>query len=231
MMEKGFKDGLKDALPTALGYISIGLAFGIVASASDLSAIEVGLMSALVYGGSAQFAMCALLLAKADLMTITITVFLVNLRNMLMSLHATTIFKSAHLMNQLAIGTLVTDESYGVLLGEALHHKVVSPSWMHGNNVMSYLTWVISTIIGTLLGSTIPNPEMFGLDFALVAMFIGLFVFQLFGMLSDGKRLVVYVLASVGLSYFLLATFLSGALSVLLATVVGCSVGVVLDDK
>ncbi|OCL62425.1 branched-chain amino acid transporter [Streptococcus agalactiae] len=212
MMEKGFKDGVKDALPTALGYISIGLAFGIVASASDLSAIEVGLMSALVYGGSAQFAMCALLLAKADLMTITITVFLVNLRNMLMSLHATTIFKSAHLMNQLAIGTLVTDESYGVLLGEALHHKVVSPSWMHGNNVMSYLTWVISTIIGTLLGSTIPNPEMFG-------------------MLSDGKRLVVYVLASVGLSYFLLATFLSGALSVLLATVVGCSVGVVLDDK
>lgn len=189
MMEKGFKDGVKDALPTALGYISIGLAFGIVASASDLSAIEVGLMSALVYGGS------------------------------------------AHLMNQLAIGTLVTDESYGVLLGEALHHKVVSPSWMHGNNVMSYLTWVISTIIGTLLGSTIPNPEMFGLDFALVAMFIGLFVFQLFGMLSDGKRLVVYVLASVGLSYFLLATFLSGALSVLLATVVGCSVGVVLDDK
>lgn len=50
MMEKGFKDGVKDALPTALGYISIGLAFGIVASASDLSAIEVGLMSALVYG-------------------------------------------------------------------------------------------------------------------------------------------------------------------------------------
>ena len=175
--------------------------------------------------------MCALLLAKADLMTITMTVFLVNLRNMLMSLHATTIFKSAHLMNQLAIGTLITDESYGVLLGEALHHKVVSPSWMHGNNVMSYLTWVISTIIGTLLGSTIPNPELVGLDFALVAMFIGLFVFQLFGMLSDGKRLVVYVLASVGLSYFLLATFLSGALSVLLATVVGCSVGVVLDDK
>ncbi|MBW1569416.1 hypothetical protein H7F43_05315, partial [Streptococcus sp. SPC0] len=48
---------------------------------------------------------------------------------------------------------------------------------------------------------------------------------------SHWKRLVVYVLASVGLSYFLLATFLSGALSVLLATVVGCSVGVVLDDK
>ena len=48
MQEKGFKEGLQDALPTALGYISIGLAFGIVASASGLSALEVGLMSLLV---------------------------------------------------------------------------------------------------------------------------------------------------------------------------------------
>lgn len=48
MQEKGFQDGVKDALPTALGYISIGLAFGIVASASGLSPLEVGLMSALV---------------------------------------------------------------------------------------------------------------------------------------------------------------------------------------
>ena len=45
MQEKGFKEGLQAALPTALGYISIGLAFGIVASASGLSALEVGLMS------------------------------------------------------------------------------------------------------------------------------------------------------------------------------------------
>ena len=49
-------------------------------------------MCALVYGGSAQFAMCALVVAGAGLGELTLTVFLVNLRNMLMSLHATTIF-------------------------------------------------------------------------------------------------------------------------------------------
>ena len=75
MQEKGFKEGLQAALPTALGYISIGLAFGIVASASGLSALEVGLMSLLVYGGSAQFAMCAMLLAHADLASVTLTGF------------------------------------------------------------------------------------------------------------------------------------------------------------
>lgn len=92
MQEKGFKDGLRDALPTALGYISIGLAFGVLASAAHLSPVEVGLMSTLVYGGSAQFAMVAMFVSQANLASITLTVFLVNLRNMLMSLHATTIF-------------------------------------------------------------------------------------------------------------------------------------------
>ncbi|EHJ57292.1 putative azaleucine resistance protein AzlC [Streptococcus urinalis 2285-97] len=231
MTEKGFQDGVKAALPTAMGYVSIGLAFGIVASASDLSVIEVGLMSALVYGGSAQFAMCALLLTHANLVTVTLTVFLVNLRNMLMSLHATTIFKKTSLVNNIGIGTLITDESYGVLLGEALENRNVSAKWMHGNNVMSYLTWVISTMVGTLLGNAVPNPEVFGLDFALVAMFIGLFVFQLIAMLSEEKKLIVSILVAVGLSYYLLSIFLSGALSVLVATLIGCSVGVMFDGK
>jgi len=87
-----FRLGIKASVPTALGYVAIGLAFGVVAAASGLSALEVGLMCALVYGGSAQFAMCALVVAGAGLGELTLTVFLVNLRNMLMSLHATTIF-------------------------------------------------------------------------------------------------------------------------------------------
>ena len=53
---------------------------------------------------------------------------------MLMSLHATTIFTKISLWNQLGIGSLITDESYGVLLGEYVHHKDIPSNWMHGNN-------------------------------------------------------------------------------------------------
>ena len=41
-----FRLGVKAAVPTALGYVAIGLAFGVVAAASGLSALEVGLMCA-----------------------------------------------------------------------------------------------------------------------------------------------------------------------------------------
>ena len=56
-----------------------------------------GLMSLLVYAGSAQFVMCAMFVAGADLFSIVMTVFLINLRNFLMSLHATTIFTKSSL--------------------------------------------------------------------------------------------------------------------------------------
>ncbi len=231
MQEKGFKEGLQDALPTALGYISIGLAFGIVASASGLSAVEVVLMSLLVYGGSAQFAMCAMLLARADLASVTLTVFLVNLRNMLMSLHATTIFTQTSFLNNIGIASLITDESYGVLLGENVHNKSIAASWMHGNNLLSYAAWVLSTIVGTLLGSIIPNPETFGLDFALIGMFIGLLVFQIEAMVSEGIKKLGIILAAVAISFLVCAIFLSSALAVLVSTLIGCSVGVVLDER
>ncbi|MGT2929293.1 AzlC family ABC transporter permease [Streptococcus dentasini] len=229
MREKGFKEGVKAALPTAFGYVSIGIAFGVVAASAGLSILEVGLMSLLVYGGSAQFAMVAMLAAQADLLTITVTVFLINLRNMLMSLHATTIFTRTPFIQNLLIASLITDESYGVLLGEVVHNKNITANWMHGNNLLSYLAWILASVAGALMGSFIPNPELLGLDFALIAMFIGLLVFQLEAMLPSGVRKLALVLLAVAVSYFLLVLLVSESLAVLLATLVGCSVGVMLD--
>ena len=219
-----FRLGVKAAVPTALGYVAIGLAFGVVAAASGLSALEVGLMCALVYGGSAQFAMCALVVAGAGLGELTLTVFLVNLRNMLMSLHATTIFTKTSLWNQLGIGSLITDESYGVLLGEYVHHKDIPANWMHGNNIFSYLVWIVSSVIGCLIGSMIPNPELFGLDFALIAMFIGLLSSQIDALLGEGVRKLLLILLSIAVAYLSFSVVLSESLAVLVATLVGCSV-------
>ncbi|EFQ57048.1 AzlC family ABC transporter permease [Streptococcus downei] len=231
MQEKGFREGLSDALPTALGYISIGIAFGVVASSAGLSAIEVGLMSLLIYGGSAQFAMVAMLVSGADLLTITLTVFLINLRNMLMSLHATTIFTKTPFFQNLLMASLITDESYGVLLGEHVHHKSITAAWMHGNNVIGYLAWFLSTVVGTLMGKLIPDPQVLGLDFALIAMFLGLLIFQFTAMISEGIRKLCLILLAVAISYLLLTMVLSSSLAVLLSTLIGCSLGVILDGQ
>ncbi len=232
MTEKGFWQGAKAAIPTVFGYISIGMAFGIVAAKAGIPPLIVAFMSIVFYSGSGQFALCALLLTKASLPTIAMTVFLINLRHFLMNLHVTTIFSSASLLQQVFIGTLMTDESYGVLLNERIHQKDISPQWMYGNNLASYITWIGATTVGCVLGSMIPNPNGLGVDFALIAMFVTIFASQLEGMVRTVPlRNIAWILFSVLFAYLALSWKFSGSIAVLLATLLGCFVGVMIDGE
>ncbi|MBM7642812.1 AzlC family ABC transporter permease [Streptococcus loxodontisalivarius] len=232
-MEKNtFRDGVKASLPTAFGYVSIGIACGVVGASAGLTPLQMGLMSALIYGGSAQFAFCALVVAGAGLPTLVLTVFLVNLRNFLMSLHATTVFPKVSLWNGIGIGSLITDESYGVMLNEYVHNKTISPAWMHGNNLTGYVTWILSVYFATILGAYIPDPEVFGLDFALVAMFVSIFDSQISAMVQVvAKKKIFWILLAVTIAYVLLTFVVSESAAVLLSTLIGCFVGMLLDDK
>ena len=94
-MEKDFGGG-EGRATDGFGYISIGLACGVVAS-PYLSPLEMALMSVLVYAGAAQFAMISLIAAHSSILNMALTVCLINLRNMLMSLHTSSDFKDASL--------------------------------------------------------------------------------------------------------------------------------------
>lgn len=231
MIGKSFKDGVKAAMPTALGYINIGLACGII-GASYVSPLEMTLMSSLVYAGSAQFAMLALLAIHAPVTAIALTVFLINLRLFLLGLHTSTFFRYVSLLQNIGIGILLTDETYGVLLSEHVHTKYISLQWMYGNNITSYLAWFVGSVVGTTLGNLLPNPEMFGLDFALVGMFIGIFSSQFLVMLHKTKlQKLIVILAVVVLSFYALSMLFSSSLTVLMSTLLGCAAGIMLDDK
>lgn len=231
MSEKGFLAGVRAATPTIFGYLSIGLAFGIVAAKSGITPLETGLMSLLVYSGSGQFALCALVLSQAPLSSIALTIFLINLRHFLMNLHVSTVFSKASLGEQVLIGSFMTDESYGVMLGERIHHQDIALAWMHGNNFAGYVMWFLASVMGSLVGGLIPNPHAFGVDFAIIAMFVAIFASQLQGMLQRiafGKLFKILLVVLV--TYIGSSRIISTSLAVLVATLLGCLAGVVLDD-
>lgn len=231
MAYKNFFAGTRAAVPTQIGYLSIGLAFGVVASEAGLTALETLLSSVFVYSGSGQFALVALLVDGADLPSIALTVFLINLRHFLMNLHTSTIFQGVGLGHQVALGSFVTDESYGVLLSHYLNTKSFSPAWMYGNNFSSYLSWMIATVLGNLVGYLLPNPSALGVDFALVAMFVAIFIGQLEGLIRQVPiKRIVYVLVTVLVVYLTASIVMTSSLAVLLATILACTVGVMTDD-
>lgn len=80
-----FLQGVKDCIPTMLGYFSVALAFGIVGISSDLSILEIALLSIFVYACCSIYYMCVSC-HSLPISAILLTVFFVNSRMFLQSL-------------------------------------------------------------------------------------------------------------------------------------------------
>ena len=170
------RDGMIGAWPICLGYFPIGMALGVLARQVGMTPLDIGLMSLLVFAGSAQFIAVAMIGEGASVLSIILTTFVVNFRHLLMSSslapHLYGVRRS--FLSLFAYG--VTDESFAINMTRfrqggwdrwralVLHHTANT-------------TWFIATVIGALAGSLIPQGA-FGIDFALPAMFLALLVYQ-----------------------------------------------------
>ncbi len=173
------RDGLSAAWPICLGYLPIGLAFGVLAQKAGLGPWHVALMSLLVFAGGSQFIAAAMLSAGTATASIVATTLVVNLRHILMSSSLATHLQGAsrRFLTLFAYG--VTDESYAVNMTRFRAgdwHRLSALTLNHAAN----LTWFASTVAGVFAGQLIP-PRAFGIDYALTGMFLCLLVFQLRG--------------------------------------------------
>ena len=211
------KGGIKAAWPICIGYIPLGLAFGILAQKAGFDWLDIGIMSAIVFAGSSQFIAVSMLGAGAAPLSIVLTTLAVNLRHVLMSsalavhLHGV----SRKLLSIFAYGA--TDESFSVnivLFREGGWH----PCQALALNQAANFTWIASTVLGGYGGPFIASGS-FGIDYALSAMFLCLLVFQLRGRI----HILTAILAG------LLATSISilwpGNSFVIIASLLGASLG------
>lgn len=226
-----FLDGVKACVPTILGYLGIGFAMGVVGKGIGLSVFQIFLMSLIVYAGSAQFIICGMLAIQAPISSIIVTVFFINLRHFLMSLSVAPYFQKETLLENIGIGSLLTDESYGVLTTYTRQNRPISVPWMNGLNLLAYAVWVVSTVLGGIFGRFISSPESLGLDFALVAMFLGLFLFQMEAELKRGVKKTITVLVSVCFSLYVLMIWTTPEFAVIGATLIGATIGGLMNDE
>ncbi|MED4354826.1 AzlC family ABC transporter permease [Schinkia azotoformans] len=224
-----FSQGVKDCVPTLIGYISIGIAMGIVGAASNLSIVEVALMSVLVYAGASQFIICALLVAGSPFSVIVFTTFIVNLRHFLLSMTLAPHFTKYSLMKNIGIGSLLTDESFGVAVNKIVKREMINASWMNGLNVTAYIFWILSCTLGAIFGKWISNPEVLGLDFSLTAMFLALLVLQLESMDRGKLKLYLSLIVYVVVLMLVLCMFVPSYIAILLTTIIVATIGVVKD--
>ncbi len=173
------KNGLSAAWPICLGFIPIGLSFGVLAQKAGLLPWQVALMSLLVFAGSSQFIAVAMISGGASIPAIVATTFMVNLRHLLMSSALAVHFPgvSQRFLALFAYG--ITDESFAVNMARFNGGEWDQRSALALNQITN-AAWILSTVIGACVGQFIP-PGALGIDYALTGMFICLLVFQLRG--------------------------------------------------
>ncbi len=228
-MNSSFRKGIIDCIPTLFGYVGIGIAAGIIGKAANLTILEITLLSIIVYAGAAQFIITGLLLTTAPIMAIILTVFLINLRHLLMGMTIAPFFKRFSLINNIGIGTLLTDETFAVAVNAISQQKTIDANWMHGLNITAYLVWIMSCITGAILGNWLPDPYQFGFDFSLIAMFIGLLYLQFINDKKHTKLHNLFVIFIVAILMIFLMRIMIPELAIIVATLLGCFIGVLIE--
>ncbi|KAF6581376.1 AzlC family ABC transporter permease [Paenibacillus sp. EKM212P] len=224
-----FLHGVKDCIPTLLGYVCIGFAAGIVGASSGVSTMEIAFMSALVYAGASQFIMCSMLAASNPPSVIILTTFIVNARHLLLSASLAPYFSKYSLWKNIGIGALLTDESFGVASDKLAKGGQVSDRWMNGLNITAYLAWIASCVAGGVLGNWISRPEAFGLDFALPAMFLALLISQLQSVQTSKLKHRLLLVLCMAVLMYLLSWWVPSHIAVIVATMITATIGVLTD--
>ncbi|MHB1134453.1 MAG: AzlC family ABC transporter permease [Chloroflexota bacterium] len=224
-----FVAGVRACLPVVLGYVAIGVAFGVVARTAGLSVLEVALMSLLLYAGSAQFVAAGLLGAGAAGPAIVVTVFLVNLRHLLYSAALAPHARRWPAWQNALLGAELTDETFAVASNHLATGQRAHPRWLFGLNVTAHATWISATTAGALAGSAIPDTRALGLDFALAGMFVALLVIQVRAHPRLGVALCVAALGA--LCAIVGSLFVPPSWSVIAAALVAATAGLALEGR
>ena len=228
--EPDFLQGVISSGPILLGVIPFGIACGVMGLTAGLTAMETVMMSLLVFAGSSQFIAITMLAAGITSWSVLVlTTLLVNLRHMLMGASLAQYMVKQPLSRQLLLSFLLTDEAYAMTISR-VYQEGYSETYHLGVSLSLYVTWAFSTIAGVFVGSYIPDPLAWGLDFAMPATFLVL----LFPRITDRISLIVCIVA--GLIAVAGAVYLPGKWYMIAACfgavlVGGCMEGAKADAK
>ncbi len=186
MNGKIFKKSLIDTLPVLVGYIVLGIGFGVLVVSSGYNFYIAPLMSVFIYAGSMQYVLVDLLNGGVSVITLIITTVSVNFRHIFYGISMLDKYKETGLIKPYLIHSL-TDETFSLVCKEYDTFTVKErKSYYTTVSVLDQIYWVVGGIIGALIGNI--NPLIFvGIDFSLTALFVTVYTDQVFSKVKERK--------------------------------------------
>ncbi len=162
-------------VPVMAGYLILGMAFGILLADKGYSVLWALLMSTTIYAGSMQFVAVDLLSSGAAFLSAALMTLLVNARHLVYGISMLTKYRDMGKAKPYLVFAL-TDETYALLCSDP--PEGVDRKWFYLLvSACDQLYWIVGSVLGTLIGSALTiNTD--GIDFAMTALFVVIFVEQ-----------------------------------------------------
>ena len=169
----GRRAALVEGWPIFVTAVVVGIAFGLTARQAGLSIVETSATSVIVFAGAAQFVMVDLLRTGTPVPLIVLTVLLLNARHLLMAAAIRPFVRAASLPRRFGLAYVLTDEAFAMGIGwfrrghrDLAYYAVFS--------TVLWCSWNVGTLLGAIFGAGIDDPQRFGIDFAITAVFVAI---------------------------------------------------------
>lgn len=193
-----FAAAFKYSVPVLLGYLTIGIAFGLLTANAGYPwwiALATGLV---MYAGAGQFIAVGLFAAGVSLWEAALVQLVVNARHIAYGFSMLKRYRNTGVFRYYLIFGL-TDETFALLSSLPENDDAAGnspfPSGADRGKFMFYVTalnqcyWVSGSVIGAVAGSLIPF-DTGGIGFALTALFVVLMIEQILRVRKPGIFIV-----------------------------------------
>ncbi|WP_276886349.1 AzlC family ABC transporter permease [Anaerococcus lactolyticus] len=217
-MKKAFKKAFPYTIPVIIGYLFLGITYGIMVSQAGYNPLFAPLMSMTMYAGSMQFVILPLLKSDISFIAIIILTLSVNIRMMFYGVSLLKDYKNSR-SKFLFILTL-SDETFAIDTAVNPPEDVNKADFYLAIGIINYLIWIFSSYLGAILGGMI-NFNTMGMDFVLTALFLVLLVEQYFSTPNHKPLKVGLAIAIASLLIFKPGNFMIPALLLIALSLYG----------
>ena len=218
-----FQKGLKDGVPICLGYIPVAFAFSIRTIVLGVPGWAAILTSLTNLTSAGQYAGIELIAEHCAYLEIAVTLFVINLRYMLMSLAVSQrLDPSVPTWQRMIFSFGITDETFVVA---SIQKGRLNTGYMMGLILLPIAGWNFGTVLGVIASQILPATLQNALGMALYAMFIAILV----PAAKENHKIFLVILIAVAIScilYFVpFLSFVSSGMRIIIAAVLAAAAG------
>ena len=173
---KTLTNGIIEVSPLMIPVVPFGIIYGVIGMELGIGPYMTLGLSIIIFGGASQIVLLQLFSGGASTLVIISSVAAVNARHVLYGAVLSEHLSSLKLYWKIILSYVMTDQAFAVSNDYFKKNKKNNNNHYHllGSGFTCWIIWQVSTILGIILGSVVP--EELGLGFTISLTFLALLI-------------------------------------------------------